>query len=215
MTQMNSPITRIAALIMASVLLNWPREDVRAGPPSSGRVIATGNMTAIRFDHAAALLANGQVLIVGGIERNGVMQSSAELFDPASGRFQATGKPQSPRGWGLTATLLNDGKVLVAGGSSGCDSPCYTASAELYDPAAGKFLPTGRMTVPRAGARALLLPTGEVLLVGGIENSNTVPLMTAELYHPGTGTFSGAGATHLRDVVQLVPLKNGKVLVVG
>ena len=93
----------------------------------------------------------------GGIERNGVMQPSAELFDPATGQFTTTEEPQAHHGWGVTATLLLDGKVLVAGGSSGCDPPCYTASAELYDPSTGRFASTGKMTVPRAEARAVLL----------------------------------------------------------
>jgi len=91
-------------------------------------------MTVVRFDHAATPLPNGDVLVVGGISRNGIMQPTAELFDPATGRFTPTGKPQSPHGWGVTATTLRDGKVLVAGGSTSCDVPCYKASAELYEP---------------------------------------------------------------------------------
>ena len=59
-------------------------------------------MIAARFHHAAVLLYSGQVLIVGGIERNGVMQPSAELFDPVTGRFTITGKPLTQHGWGVT-----------------------------------------------------------------------------------------------------------------
>ncbi len=210
--------TKIAALAMGAFLLNSACSQGGSRPTSSsdgGSVVATGSMTATRFDHAAALLPSGQVLIVGGIARNGVMQSTAELFDPTTGRFSAAGKLQSQHGWGVTATLLRDGKVLVAGGSTGCDSPCYTFSAELYDPSARTFVSTGNMTAPRAGARALLLPTGDVLFVGGIEISNSNPTATAELYHPSTATFSPTGATHLPDPSQLVLLMNGKVLVVG
>jgi len=212
---MNSLTTRIVAIAIGALLLGFFRSESSAAPAAlngAGSVVGTGNMTAIRFDHAAALLPSGQVLIVGGIERNGVMQSTAELFDPAIRRFSPAAKPQSPHGWGVTATLLRNGKVLVAGGSTGCDSPCYTASAELYDPSAGTFVLTGSMRVPRAGGRALLLPTGDVLIVGGAETSTVA---TAELYHPSTGTFSSAGATHLPDPSQLVLLKNGEVLVVG
>jgi hypothetical protein len=180
--------------------------------PEAGRVASTGNMTVVRFDHAAALLPNGDVLVVGGISRNGIMQPTAELFDPASGRFTPTGKPQSPHGWGVTATTLRDGKVLVAGGSTSCDAPCYTASAELYDPLRGTFVPTGQMTVPRAGARAVLLPTGDVLLVGGNGSGSAA---TAEIYNSLTGTFSALGATHLQDTAQLLLLKNGKALAIG
>ena len=160
---------------------------VRATTHTGGRIATTGQMTVARFDHAAVLLRTGRVLRVGGLERNGVMQPTSELFDPVTGRFTMTGEPQANHGWGVTATLLPDGKVLVAGGSSGCDSPCYTASAELYDPATGKFASTGKMTVPRAEARAILLKTGEVLLVGGTATTNRNPLLTAELYHPIDG----------------------------
>jgi hypothetical protein len=172
-------------------------------------------MTAARFDHAAVLLPTGRVLIVGGIERNGVMQPGAEVFDPITGRFTATGKPLAQHGWGVTATLLQDGKVLVAGGSTGCDSPCFTASAELYDPATGAFALTGKMTVSRAEARAVLLRNGDVLLVGGAPATEGSPLLSAELYHPLTGTFTSLGATHLSDATQIMLLSDGRALVVG
>jgi hypothetical protein len=177
-----------------------------------GSVAATGNMTVVRFDHAAALLPNGEVLIVGGISRNGVMQPTAELFDPTKGRFTPTGKPLSPHGWGVTATALRDGKVLVAGGSTSCEAACYTASAELYDPAKGTFVATGSMTVPRAGARALPLPSGDVLFVGGDGKSAAA---TAELYSASTGSFSALGETHHSDPTQLLQLKNGLALAIG
>ena len=188
---------------------------VRATSRDGGSIAATGRMTVARFDHAAVLLRTGRVLVVGGIERNGVMQPSGELFDPVTGQFTRTGEPQAHHGWGVTATLLRDGKVLVAGGSSGCDSPCYTASAELYDPATGTFASTGKMTVPRAEARAVLLKTGEVLLVGGTAITEHNPVLTAELYYPSTGTFTLIGATHLTDATQIVLLNDGRALVVG
>jgi hypothetical protein len=72
------------------------------------------------------------------------MQPSAEVFDPIAMQFTATGRPQTQHGWGVTATPLRSDSVLVAGGSTGCDSPCYTASAELYDPDTGTFSPTGK-----------------------------------------------------------------------
>ena len=206
--------TRFLSTLGVLVMLSVNHASGRTGAIDAGRVVATGNMTAVRFDHAAALLPDGHVLIVGGLERNGLMQSSAEIFDPIAGRFSPAARMQSQHGWGVVAVTLPDGRVLIAGGSTGCDSPCYTASAELYDPAAQRFVLTGAMTVPRAGARALSLPTGEVLLVGGVESADR-PAATAELYHPGTGRFSAAGAMHLPDPAQLVLLKNGQVLVVG
>jgi hypothetical protein len=109
---------RIMCVIAGSFLLGTCRLEsgVDAMGRTSGSIVTTGPMTVARFDHAAALLPTGRVLIVGGIERNGVMQPSAELFDPATAHFMATRKPLTQHGWGVTATLLGDGQVLVAGG---------------------------------------------------------------------------------------------------
>ena len=101
----------ITAVLLLSI--SCPEPGVQAASHSAGKIVSTGQMIAARFDHAAVLLPSGRVLIIGGIERNGVMQPSAELFDPVSGRFTPTGKPQAQHGWGVTATLLQDGKVLV------------------------------------------------------------------------------------------------------
>ena len=203
----------VPGIVILSFCAYLTQPAPNAASNTAGSIAATGDLTAIRFDHAAALLSDGRVLVVGGISRNGVMQPTAELFDPATGRFARVGDPQSQHGWGVMATTLSNGKVLVAGGSTGCDSPCYTASAELFDPASGTFAPAGNMTVPRAEARTVLLQTGNVLIVGGSEPNHGV--QTAELYHPASGTFSLVGPTHLSDVVQAVLLKNSRVLVVG
>lgn len=213
---MTSLGARITALTIAAVSLSMVQIPTNAERSlNSGSVVVTGSMTVARFDHGAALLPSGQVLVVGGIVRNGVMQPTAELFNPATGTFSQTSKPLTPRGWGVTATTLANGKVLVAGGSSGCDSPCYTATAELYDPLTNRFTKTGNMTVPRAGARALPLPRGDVLIVGGAATPNGDPLPAAELYDLSAGTFKSVGATHFPDPSQLLLLKNGLVLVVG
>jgi hypothetical protein len=184
----------------------------------SGNVAPVGDMAAARFDHTATLLPDGRVLIVGGLERNGVIQSSAELFDPATARFGPAGKLQSRRGWGITAAPLPGGRVLIAGGATAsyCGAECYLASAELYDPSTNSFVPTGSMSVPRAGATALLLPNGNVLVVGGNEMSGLHSHATAELYHPQTGVFSPVGELPTSDAApQLVLLKTGQVLVIG
>src|SRR5215831_11257220 len=71
----------------------------------SGTISSTGMTATARFSHTATLLRNKQVLVAGGMQRNGVWLSSAELFDPSSGRFIATGNMTAPRA-GATATLL-------------------------------------------------------------------------------------------------------------
>jgi hypothetical protein len=211
---MNLRMIGVTGALLLSLYSAKP--GIRSTSRSSGAIVATGQMTTARFDHAAVLLSTGRVLIVGGLSRNGVTQPSAELFDPATGRFAPTEKPLAQHGWGVTATLLGNGKVLVAGGGSfGRDSPCSTASAELYDPATGTFALTGKMTVPRAEARAVLLRTGNVLLVGGAPVTEANPLLSAELYHPSTGTFTSLGTTHLTDATQITLLNDGRALVVS
>lgn len=210
------PVAVIGAA--AAILLGLHSSSASAAESSVGRVVATGNMTVARFSHTATLLPNGKVLIAGGMARNGVVEGTAELYDPAAGRFTSLGKLQSPRGWGSTATLLPNGKVLIAGGASGswCSMSCYLASAELYDPATNTFTSTGNMTRPRASAFAVLLRNGDVLIAGGEGDVGNNSLAGAELYHASQGVFTATGGmSKSNEVRAAVLLKSGKVLVVG
>jgi len=107
---------------------------------------ASGSLAVPRELHAATLLADGKVLITGGVSSTSEAPTTAELFDPSSSTFIATGSMGSIHQL-PTATRLKDGKVLVAGGKNGPGSPI--ATAELYDPATGTFTPTGDMTTAR------------------------------------------------------------------
>jgi hypothetical protein len=111
-----------------------------------------------------------------------------------------------------TATLLPNGKVLIAGGFA----QSIWASAELYDPVSGTFTPTGAMTTPRWDHTATLLPSGKVLIAGGRVDPSGAPQASAELYDPASGTFSATGpmtAARIRQTATL--LNNGKVLIAG
>ncbi len=166
--------------------------------PSDGSFVPTGSMNEARGAHTATLLASGKVLIVGGGNTGaggplfaGDGSATAELYDPATGTFTTTGKMSTAR-IGATATLLLDGRVLIAGGitSSSSSSPAL-ATAELYDPITGVFTVTAFMMSPRAGHTATLLPDGKVLVTGGFSDSTLVGNDTAEIYDPAQGIVSG------------------------
>jgi hypothetical protein len=153
---------------------------------SVGTFTPVRNLTVPREFHTATLLPNGTVLIAGGFSFGRGPDSiwaSAEIYDPSTGAFTSTASMTTAR-YSHTATLLPNGKVLIAGGASGGGES--QASAELYDPATGTFTATGSMTVPRARHFATLLNTGKVLIAGGSS-------VIAELYDPSTGTFAATG----------------------
>src|SRR5262245_52223381 len=133
------------------------------------------------------------------------------VFAQSTGTFTPTGNMNAPR-FAHTATLLRNGKVLIAGGSSTREMWQPLSSAELYDPATGTFTPTGDMTWPRLGHTATLLPDGKVLIVGRA-GPNTV---TADLYDSETGTFRPAEliGSAAADCPSAALLNNGKVLIV-
>jgi hypothetical protein len=185
-----------------------------AQPPLT--FVATGSMHTARIYGTATLLQSGKVLMAGGSDARGSGGSvfaSAELYDPATGNFTETGSMTVGRA-NHTATLLTDGRVLIAGGWLCTDKTCAhvdaAASAELYDPATGTFSPTGSMTTPRAQGRAILLPDSRVLLTQG-----DGPNQMAELYDPKTGRFVRTGQEIRFDDPTAVLLQNGKVLVTG
>jgi hypothetical protein len=183
---------------------------------SVGTFTPTGTMGTARSYHTATLLPDGKVLIAGGVEKLSpdlTPLASAELYDPSTGTFISTGNMKTGRSE-HTATLLPNGKVLIAGGypSNSADA---VMTSELYDPATGTFTATGDMVTPRYWFSATLLNSGKVLMAGGHDRIGSYSnLSSAELYDPSTGTFARTGdmtEAQARHKATLLP--NGKVLI--
>jgi hypothetical protein len=173
------------------------------------------------FGNTATLLKTGSVLLAGGFINDiwdyGPSDSfnAANLYDPTTGAFSGTGNMTANRG-GHTATLLADGKVLIAGGADTDPTGTGLASAELCDPSAGTFTQTGSMSVGRYLHTATLLQDGTVLIVGGALTSTSEPIATAEIYDPTTGVFTITGAmATAREQHTATLLADGRVLIVG
>jgi N-acetylneuraminic acid mutarotase len=175
----------------------------------------TGNLSAVRAQHSATLLLNGNVLLAGGFNCcPAATLSLTSLYNQATGLWSATGNLNAAR-FSHTATLLPAGKVLVAGGLRRVNvNTTYLNNSELYDPATGSWsLITDTLTTARAEHAAVLLGNGKVLIAGGINNGGT--LNSAEVYDPATGQWEPTGNLTARHSHTATLLPNGKVLVAG
>ena len=191
--------------------------------PATGTWTATLNMGDPHGRHTATLLPNGKVLVAGGFPSTPFSDEtrSAELYDPATGTWSYTGGLNDGR-FAHTATLLPNGKVLVAGGFSNPFFPTghVLDTAELYDPASGIWETRTFMAFPRYYHTATLLPSGKVVVAGG-QGIGGALLSSAELFDPATGFLvsdfwrntGSMGTARLGHTATLLP--SGKVLVAG
>jgi hypothetical protein len=146
------------------------------------------------------LLSSNTVLVAGGIDSSSRL-TSLLMYDPNTETFTDVGVMDAPYN---TATLLNDGNLLPAGGgnfvSTGSGSDVLT-TAELYDPATGGLTDTGPALQGVIAPAAVRLSDGRVLLAGGkIYNQGGAPTAAAEIYNPFSGTFSFTGIRQLRAI---------------
>ena len=201
---------------------------------STGKFTATGSMTdAHCFAHTTTVLQNAEVLITGGEDETGNLVNTADIYNPVSGKFECSGLGGADPTTGYclstltdarfldTATLLKDGRVLIAGGNDGS----IVNTAELFDPVAGTFgcsslgglngttgFCNNTMTDSRENHSATLLVkgplAGDVLIAGGLDAAGNVQ-QTAELYSPTAGNFTATGsmthARYLHSATQLNP----------
>jgi hypothetical protein len=177
--------------------------------PRGGAFSPAGRMTVARAAHSATALPDGRVLVAGGTSARDQVAASAEVYDPARGAFTPTGSMAVAR-HKHAAVGLRGGTVLVVGGSDERDLGGLHASAEVYDPATGRFHATGPLRQPRYKLpdAAVLLGDGMVLVAGGGSS--------AELYDPGTGAFRPAAALGVaRWFATATRLHDGAVLIFG
>ena len=160
---------------------------------SKGAFADVGPMVEWRERNTGTLLGDGRVLFAGGFHvpdlpgANPAYLASAEIYDPATNKFAPTGSMKTPRE-NAQAVRLTDGRVLIVGGDQGdAGDEVLLSSAEIFDPAAGKFTPTGRMHDARSHFSATLLADGRVLVAGGIGIAALGAWDTAEVYDPATG----------------------------
>jgi N-acetylneuraminic acid mutarotase len=187
--------------------------------PAAGRGgtwTATANLPIELIAHTATLLSNGTVLVAGGLNSNVAPDqqqvfANSEIYDPAVGTWTPAGSLNTAR-YGHTATLLNNGTVLVTGGSSQGGSEL--SSAEIFDPASGTWTPTANLPTPVRGQTATLLPNGTVLVAGGSNSTGTTA--DAEIYDPASGTWTPTASLPMSIQGHTATLLlNGTVLVAG
>lgn len=167
--------------------------------PSAGSWHAVAPLVQARRGHQAVMLEDGRVLAAGGLFE-GRPLASAEVYAPATGSWAPVEPMAIPR-LGHSLTLLGDGRVLVAGGSAlgadesdgGGQAIRTEASAEIFDPAAGSWSPTGPMASPRFEHTATALDDGRVVITGGLGPVGVAtaigPLRSTEIYDPAAGAF--------------------------
>lgn len=174
--------------------------------PITNTFTAVGNMTTPRTFHTATLLPDGRVLIVGGIDSNGLALKSAEIFNPQTNSFTFIGNMNEPRFY-HTADLLNNGKILIAGGNN-----VALKSTEIFDPSINAFISGPDMTVSRSHAASALLNDGRILIVNGLLSGT---LMTVDIYNPNTNSFGSATSSAEQLGLSVTSLPDGKVFIGG
>ena len=182
-------------------------DQIEQFDPAIGKFQTIGKLA--RTCHSTTLLANGDILIAGGATDLTAKApiALAEILKTGTGVLQPTGNMTVAR-CGHTATLLQDGRVLITGGEAPTETNVFaTQSAELYDPVSGTFAPAGNMTLPQVDHTAILLLTGKVLIVG---------FGSADLYDPATNSFTPTSNPPVKRFdFATASLPDGRVLISG
>ena len=190
----------------------FPIASAELYDPATREFSPTGRMRIPRDQFTATLLANGHVLVAGGIDSHGSVVAAAELYDPTTGQFTIAANILFPRNL-HSATLLLDGRVLIAGGLD--DQLGQVHAAELYDPSSVSFQVTGTMIESRSRHTASMLPDGNVLIAGGEQRGGDYA--SAEIFDPVLGQFRPSSIQMItqRAGHTATPLNDGSVLIIG
>ena len=185
--------------------------------PSTETFAPTGTMNAFHFAQTATLLPDGKVLIAEGVDRVlSVPLGGSELYDPIAGEFRRLDpeKPAlNPQLYWHTATLLLNGKVLIAGGQG--PSELAMQAAKVYVTSVGAFTPASDLTTPRQLHTGTLLSDGTVLIIGS-QATGGDGVSSTELYDLRTESFTSAPALATgRSIHAATLLNDGNVLVTG
>lgn len=200
----------------SAVLLRDGRVLIKGGPryppeiydPQSGGFAVLADAPELRRSAATTVLSTGDIFAtdVGG---------NAGIVDADTWKFTSTGRMITPR-TNHSATLLQDGGVLIAGGMNAAG---MVKTSEIYDPATNSFAAIGDLNDERRGHDAMLLQDGRVLVIGGrrgnIEVEDVRNVTTAEMFDPVTGMFAPAGDTGLSSIDSAYLLPTGKVFLLS
>jgi N-acetylneuraminic acid mutarotase/cell division protein FtsB len=195
-------------LVIAGYNLGW-LSSAEIWDPATGQWSPTQPLFAHGVTHTATVLKDGRVLVVAGSKQSGSSgpDDRVEIFNPLTNVWQKAALHQYTEGC-HTATLLADGRVLIAGGGT---------DPALYDPAGDTWQPAGRLAVERCYPRAVLLHDGRVLLIGGVMRSQwPTPIDSVEVYDPTSNSWGQAAPLAQARYDQTTTLlPDGRVLVVG
>lgn len=205
----------------------------------------TGSLGVARALHTATRLADGRVLVTGGVDEGHlspggapyvVILNTAEIYDPATGAWNSIPATMKQSRVGHQALLMNDGRVLITGGAQGVNksyannvlevatdlTDSVLNKAEFFNPANNTFTAVGNMNEKKAGHGSALLPNGRILVAGGLTTVTIfffeIPALSksCQLFNPATnGWQSTGGMQRSRALFEMTPLPDGRVMATG
>jgi hypothetical protein len=189
-------------------------------PAPRGSVVAADPLALGRSGHAVVVLADGRVGAFGGFTSASTVTDTIEIYDPGADAWTVSSATLGVARGRCTAVLLGDGRVLIAGGESASTTMIGTDDWELFDPLLDAVVASGTMVERRTNHRAVLLPSGRVLIVGGSRTdapgAPNWSRTSAEVFDPATLTCTAVGSMVVpRAGHTATVLSDGQVLVAG